>query len=217
MKGRSRRTVGNAILRRLPFGLQPLLPPGLVIGRHTYGPIDYDTTFPMYTEGAQIVVGAFCSISAEARILGGGEHAIQRPSTFPIKARLVDPEEHTAPDSNDTGPTVIGNDVYIGVGAVVLSGVTVGDGAVIGAGAVVTKSVDPYAIVAGNPARPVRYRFDEPTRQRLLALQWWDWDDEKIRRMLPWFMGDVDEFLNEAERIESAQPSAAPADTRQHA
>jgi acetyltransferase-like isoleucine patch superfamily enzyme len=194
----------NALHRKVPrTDWKPLLPPGLEIGRHTYGPTDFDLTFPMFTEGAQTIVGAFCSISGEARILGGGEHLVTRASTFPLKARLFDPDEHTGPESVDTGPTVIGNDVYIGIGAIVLSGVTIGDGAVVGAGAVVSKSVAPYAVVVGNPAQLVRFRFDSDIRDRLLALQWWTWDDEKIEQLLPWFMGDVESFLDKAESLQS--------------
>jgi acetyltransferase-like isoleucine patch superfamily enzyme len=205
MSGRRRRKIINAIRRRIPFTTwHPPLPPGLVVGHHTYGFVDAEETFPMYTEGARIVVGAFCSISSEARVLGGGEHAINRASTFPIKARLFDPEERTAADSIDKGPTVIGNDVYIGVGAIVLSGVTIGDGAVVGAGAVVSKPVPPYAVVAGSPARIVRYRFESEIRDRLLALRWWEWDDAEIHALLPWFMGDVVSFLDEAERRHGA-------------
>jgi acetyltransferase-like isoleucine patch superfamily enzyme len=155
----------------------------------------------MYTEGARTVVGAFCSISPESRILGGGEHAIDRASTFPLNARLFGPAGRTALDARDTGPTVIGNDVYIGAGAIVRSGVTVGDGAVIGAGAVVAKSVPPYAVVAGNPARIIRYRFDSDTRARLLALRWWDWGDREIEASLRWFMADIRSFLDEMERV----------------
>jgi acetyltransferase-like isoleucine patch superfamily enzyme len=154
----------------------------------------------MYTERARTIVGAFCSISPESRILGGGEHSIDRASTFPFNARMFDPGGRNVPDSDDTGPTVIGNDVYIGVGAIVLSGVTIGDGAVVGAGAIVTSSVPAYAIVAGNPARVIRYRFDSETRARLLALEWWKWDDETIRAAQAWFMSDIQTFLDEAER-----------------
>ncbi|MCW3069638.1 MAG: chloramphenicol acetyltransferase [Solirubrobacterales bacterium] len=205
MKGRRRRKISNAVRRRLPFiAWTPLLPPGLTLGRHTYGPVDFEKTFPMYTEGARVEVGAFCSISGEARVLGGGEHVISRASTFPLKARLFDPAEKTAADSVDKGPTVIGNDVYIGVGAIVLSGVTIGDGAVVGAGAVVSKSIPPYAVVVGNPGRIVRYRFESDVRERLLALRWWEWDDSEIHALLPWFMDDVDAFLDEAERRRSA-------------
>jgi acetyltransferase-like isoleucine patch superfamily enzyme len=192
----------NAVRRRMPFARgRRLLPAGLIVGRHTYGPVDYHAVFPMYTEGARTVVGAFCSISPECRILGGGEHVIERASTFPLNARLFDPAGRTGLDATDTGPTVIGNDVYIGVGAIVLSGVSIGDGAVVGSGAVVTKPVPPYAIVAGNPAQIIRYRFDSETRARLLALRWWDWDDSDIHASLRWFMADIESFLDEMERL----------------
>lgn len=202
MNGVRRRRMINAVGRRVPLvKWPPLLPRGLVVGRHTYGPVDFFATFPMYTEGARTIVGAFCSISPECRILGGGEHAIDRASTFPLNARLFDPAGRTGLDSTDTGPTVIGNDVYIGVGAIVLSGISIGDGAVVGAGAIVSKSVPPYAVVAGNPARIIRYRFDGETRARLLALRWWNWTDERIGASLPWFMGDIESFLDEMERV----------------
>jgi chloramphenicol O-acetyltransferase type B len=176
----------------------PRLPPGVVVGRHTYG---YgEATFPMFTEGARIEIGAYCSISDQARILGGGEHVITRASTFPLTARLFDPARRTFTDAVDTGPTVIGNDVYIGVGAIVLSGVTIGDGAVVGAGAVVARSVPPYAVVVGNPAQIVHYRFESETRNRLLALRWWDWEDRDIEAALPLFTSDVESFLDEMER-----------------
>lgn len=174
------------------------LPPGVSVGRHTY---DYDKrTFPMFTEGAQVAVGAFCSISPEVRVLGGGEHVRSRASTFPFNARMFDPMERNAPDSIDTGPTRIGNDVWIGFGALILSGVTVGDGAIIGAGAVVCETVPPYAVAVGNPARVTHYRFSSEMRERLLAVRWWDWDDALIRARESWFMADVEVFLENAER-----------------
>ena len=79
---------------------------------------------------------------------------------------------------------MIGNDVWIGYEAVILSGVTVGDGAVIGARAVVTKDVPPYTVVGGVLAKPIRKRFDDRTAETLRALRWWEWDEEKIRRNL---------------------------------
>jgi acetyltransferase-like isoleucine patch superfamily enzyme len=176
-----------------------VLPRGVEVGRHTYGHDRH--TFPMFTEGARIVVGAFCSISPEVRILGGGEHVTTRASTFPLNARLFDPAKRNFPDATDKGTTVIGNDVWLGYGATVLSGVTVADGAVVGARAVVSESVPPYAVVVGNPARVVRYRFESEIQTRLLALRWWEWDDESIRKLEPWFMADVESFLDELERV----------------
>jgi acetyltransferase-like isoleucine patch superfamily enzyme len=162
----------------------------------------------MFTDRGSITVGAFCSFSPEVRVLGGGEHVTTRASTFPLATRFAKPGGSSSLDSVDKGPTTIGNDVWIGLGAILLSGVTIGDGAVIGAGAVVRASVPPYAIVAGNPAELVRYRFDADVRQRLLALQWWNWDDREIFAALPWFMRGVDAFLEEMERTHrSASPS----------
>ena len=80
---------------------------------------------------------------------------------------------------------MVGNDVWIGYEAVILSGVTIGDGAVIGTRAVVTKDVPPYTIVGGVPAKPIRKRFDDAVIERLEALRWWDWEEEKIRRAIP--------------------------------
>ena len=80
---------------------------------------------------------------------------------------------------------MVGNDVWIGYEAVILSGVTIGDGAVIGTRAVVTKDVPPYTIVGGIPAKPIRKRFDDAVIERLEALRWWDWEEEKIRRAIP--------------------------------
>jgi acetyltransferase-like isoleucine patch superfamily enzyme len=169
---------------RLPFiAGSRRLPPGVMVGRHTYGHDRH--SFPMFTEDARIVVGSFCSISPEVRILGGGEHVTTRASTFPLNARFFDPAKRNSLDAIDQGPTVIGNDVWIGYGATVLSGVTVGHGAVLGARAVVSQSVPPYAVVVGNPARIVSYRFAADVRNRLLALRWWDWDDEVIPAASP--------------------------------
>jgi carbonic anhydrase/acetyltransferase-like protein (isoleucine patch superfamily) len=126
---------------------------------------------------------------------------MDRASTFPLNALLFDRGKRTAPDAIDKGPTVIGNDVFIGIGAIVLAGVTIGDGAVVGAGAVVKNAVPPYGVVVGNPARIVHYRFEREIRERLLALRWWEWSDDQIRVMKKWFMGDVEAFLEEAERV----------------
>jgi acetyltransferase-like isoleucine patch superfamily enzyme len=183
-------------------GSRARLPPGVEVGRHTYG---YDgETFSMFTEGARIVVGAFCSISPQVRILGGGEHITNRVTTFPLNALIFDPRKRNAIDAVDEGPTVIGNDVWIGIGATILAGVRIGDGAVIGASTVVTRSVPPYAVVVGNPGHVIRYRFASEIRDRLLALRWWEWSDADIRALKPWFMADVESFLEEAERVRDA-------------
>ena len=192
---------------------QMILPAGVTVGRHSYG---YDeNTFGIFTHGASIEVGAFCSIAREARILAGSEHITTRVTTFPLNALLFDPAGGNAADVLNKGTTRIGNDVWVGLGATVLSGVSIGDGAVIGAGAVVSKSVPSYAIVAGNPAQIIRYRFDNVTCCRLLALQWWEWSDEQIIALKPWFMADVDAFLEEAERVQARVRACAPTARRE--
>jgi acetyltransferase-like isoleucine patch superfamily enzyme len=177
----------------------PALPYGVSIGRHTYG---YDeNTFRIFMHGARVDVGAFCSIGPQVCILAGSEHVTTRASTYPFEALLFDPASGNAAEAIDKGVTTIGNDVWIGLGATILSGVVVGDGAVVGAGAVVSKPVAPYAVVAGNPARVIRHRFDDETRRRLLSLKWWDWTDEEIRSLRHAFKADVEYFLELAERM----------------
>ncbi len=111
-----------------------------------------------------------------------------------VKAKF---SQHARPPAQRV---LIGHDVWIGRSAIVLPGVTVGDGAVVGAGAVVTKDVPPYAIVAGNPAQLIRYRFDEPTVQRLQATAWWLLDDAALRRLGP-HTNNVQKFLDNYESL----------------
>jgi acetyltransferase-like isoleucine patch superfamily enzyme len=146
------------------------------VGRFTYG----NPRFMLWNDSERIQIGAFCSIADEVVIFGGGEHRTDWVTTFPLRiafdAPLAGRDGHPA----SKGQTVIGNDVWIGYRAMILSGIAIGDGAVIGAGAVVTVDVAPYAIVAGNPAKVLRYRFSENEIGQLLALRWWEWDTDRI-------------------------------------
>jgi len=143
-----------------------------------------------------IKIGKFCSIASGAKILGGGNHKIYRVTSYPLKhVLLYDMKRRTDDCSEAKGPIIIGNDVWIGAYSIILSGVKIGDGAVVGAGAVVSKDVPPYAIVAGNPAKIIRYRFSESQIEELLLIKWWDWDIEKIKDNIELF-GDVDKFID---------------------
>src|SRR5690606_3523018 len=94
----------------------------------------------------------------------------------------------------------LGNDVWLGAQVFVRDGVVIGDGAIVAAGAVVTADVPPYAIVGGVPAKVLRYRFPEDIIRRLLAVQWWHWDEPRLRGAQPWFVqSDIDAFLRHAE------------------
>lgn len=134
--------------------------------------------------GDRLVIGRFCAIAEGARfIMNGANHAMSGFSTYPFNIFGHGWEEGFDPQSWERelrGDTVIGNDVWIGMEAIILPGVTVGDGAIIGARAVVAADVPAYAIVAGNPAHVIKRRFDDRTIERLLAIAWWDWPVEKI-------------------------------------
>ena len=130
----------------------------------------------------RLVIGKFCSIAHGASfVLNGGNHFADRLSSYPfsIFGAWGEPDPGAWPNK---GGITIGNDVWIGWDATILPGVTVGDGAIIAAKSVVSRDVEPYTIVAGNPAQPVRLRVEEDVRDRLLALQWWNWPVEKIQQ-----------------------------------
>jgi virginiamycin A acetyltransferase len=136
--------------------------------------------------GDRLIIGRFCAIAEGARfIMNGANHALGGFSTYPFNIFGHGWEHGFDPKSWEQeirGDTTVGNDVWIGMEAVIMPGVTIGDGAIIGAKAVVTHDVPPYAIVAGNPAKPVKIRFDEWTVKRLLSIAWWNWPVDKITR-----------------------------------
>ncbi len=183
------------LARMLGRDAGPRWPAHVRIGRHTYGLAPRNLVRP--TAAAPITVGAFCSIGPDVLIFGQADHPTHLASTFPFRAKLLRPEAENT-DAVTRGGVSIGNDVWIGARAIILSGVTVGDGAVIGAGAVVSRDVPPYAIVVGNPARAVRFRFDPPVIAALLALRWWDWPDDRIAALEDAFYGPVTTFLDRA-------------------
>lgn len=133
--------------------------------------------------GDRLRIGSFCSIAAETRfIMNGGNHVVDQFTTFPFSIFGNGWEEATPEAWPYRGDTVVGHDVWIGYGATVMPGVTIGNGAIVATRSVVTKDVEPYAIVGGNPARTIRHRFDEATRTRLEEIAWWDWGVERITR-----------------------------------
>ena len=147
----------------------------------------------------RLIIGKFCSIACGAKFLfNSGNHKMASLSTytFPLFFEEWDLEkENVAQAWDQKGDIIIGNDVWIGYEAVILSGVTIGDGAVIGCRAVVTKDIPPYTIVGGVPAKPIRKRFDEETIKELQKIKWWDWPEEKIAGKIPAIQaGDLEEL-----------------------
>lgn len=172
--------------------------PNIEVGEYTIyndfvrDPRDFEKNNVLYrypVNGDRLVIGRFCSIACGAKFMfTSGNHSMQSLAnyTFPI---FFDEWGLDAKDICDAwdnkGDTVIGNDVWIGYEAVIMPGVKIGDGAVIGTRAVVTKDVPPYTIVGGVPAKPIRRRFDDATVEKLEALRWWDWDEDRLKRALP--------------------------------
>lgn len=170
---------------------------GFEIGEFTYGtPI-----IRWWGEDAKLKIGRFCSIAANVKIYLGGNHRPECITSYPFPSPPMNQDWSNAnnrglptlPATN--GNVVIGNDIWIGDDAIILSGVTVGDGAVIAARSVVTKDVPPYAIVGGNPARIICHRFPEEEIAMLCELKWWDWDIVKINKFIPYLCdSDVTAF-----------------------
>ena len=169
--------------------------PNIEVGDYTiynafvHDPRDFEKNNVLYhypVNGDKLKIGKFCSIACGAKFLfTSGNHSMRSLAnyTFPIFFDEWDLDVKNIRDAWDNkGDTVIGNDVWIGYEAVIISGVTIGDGAIIGTRAVVTKDVPPYTIVGGVPAKPIRRRFDDAAIGKLEALRWWDWEEDKIKR-----------------------------------
>jgi len=167
--------------------------PNIVIGDYTYyddfedvSNFEKNVKYHFDFIGDKLIIGKFCMIASGATfIMNGGNHLTEATTAYPF-AIFGGAWQNAMKGKSypSKGDTVIGNDVWIGHGATIMPGVHIGDGAIIATKAVVTKNVEPYTIVGGNPAKPIKKRFSEDIISKLLQLKWWHWDIEKITQHL---------------------------------
>ncbi|TWG91850.1 acetyltransferase-like isoleucine patch superfamily enzyme [Nocardioides sp. J9] len=170
-------------------------------------------------EDSKLVVGKYSPLSETAIVMLGGEHPSDTVSQFPFRIHFRMPGAGQDGNPVPSTDTVIGSDVLVYQRAFIRGGVTIGHGAIVASNAVVTKDVPPYAIVGGNPARVIRYRYTEEQIAELLDIAWWDWSDEEVKEAVPLLTGkDVDAFIAWARErhprttpapLESAAPGTA--------
>lgn len=177
--------------------------PNIVVGDFTYfSDVDFEKHVTHHYDfiGDKLIIGKFCQIAAGVEfMMNGANHQMNAVSTFPFY--VMDGWEAKPPAFSDLpikGDTVVGNDVWIGQNATILPGVHIGDGAIVGCNSVVASDVPAYTIVAGNPARPIRKRFDDELIDLLEKFCWWDKSIEEIKALVPLLMcGDLDKVKNE--------------------
>ena len=164
--------------------------PNIIVGDFTYfADKDFEQHVTHHYDfiGDKLIIGKFCQIAAGVEfVMNGANHQMNASTTYPFN--IFGTWEQNAPAQSDLplkGDTVIGNDVWIGQNVTILPGVHIGDGAIIGACAVVASDVAPYTIVAGNPAKLIRKRFDDELTALLLKFKWWDKSVEEINSLIP--------------------------------
>lgn len=163
------------------------------LGKHSYGNPDV----LWWGEDVRLSIGSFCSIADGVTIIMGGNHRDDWVTTYPFSEFEDWPKAHAIPGHPASkGDIQIGSDVWIGNGATILSGVTIGDGAIVGARSVVAKTVPPYSIAVGNPARIIRHRFKLEIIDSLMEIAWWNWPEDEISAATPYLLSpDIENFV----------------------
>jgi virginiamycin A acetyltransferase len=190
---------------RLCFLKNIIKNPNIIVGDYTY----YDDFEDVYNFeknvkyhfdfiGDKLIIGNFCMIASDVTfIMNGANHLTEAISTYPFEIFANGWEKAMEGKTYPVkGDTVIGNDVWIGYNATIMPGVRIGDGAIIATNSTVVKDVDPYSIVGGNPAKEIRKRFSKEKIEKLLEIQWWNWEIEKITENLSILTDNNLETLN---------------------
>jgi len=184
---------------RLCFLKNIIKNPNIIVGDYTYYDdfenvhnFENNVKYHFDFVGDKLIIGKFCMIASDVTfIMNGANHLSQSISSYPFAIFGHGWEDAMKTKSYHTkGDTIIGNDVCIGHNANIMPGVTIGDGAIIATNATVTKDVEPYTIVGGNPAKPIKKRFSNSEIEYLLKLQWWNWDIERITKNIKTLTGN---------------------------
>lgn len=192
-------------LREVIFLKNFITNPNIVIGDYTYyhafhNPENFQNKNVQFGIESKLIIGKFCQIAEGTQfILSDSNHQIDGFSTYPFFIFGKEWAKYQ-PNWHQKGDTVIGNDVWFSHRSVVMPGVQIGDGAIIAAFSVVTKDVQPYSVVAGNPAKLVRERFPPEIVEQLLKIQWWNWDSEVITKHIPAIVGADIEKLHDVNK-----------------
>lgn len=189
---------------RLCFLKNIITRPNIIVGDYTYYDdfenvhnFEKNVKYHFDFIGDKLIIGKFCMIASDVRfIMNGANHLTEAVTSYPFAifgkdwANAMDGKTYPS-----KGDTIIGNDVWMGFNATIMAGVKIGDGAIIATNAVVTKDVEPYTIVGGNPAKEIKKRFSKEQIDILLELKWWDWDIEKITQNVQLLTGNDFEVL----------------------
>ena len=171
--------------------------PNIIVGDYTYyddsvAPTEFEKNNVLFNYpefGDKLIIGKFCSIASGTKfIMGSANHRLGSVTTYPFNVFGGSWQENTPDHMSQLpfkGDIVIGNDVWIGRESIIMPGVKIGDGAIIAAYSVVTKDVEPYSVVGGNPARFIKKRFNDELIELLLEFKWWDLSPEKLVTVLP--------------------------------
>ena len=181
--------------------------PNIIVGEFTYFAdknFEQHVTHHYDFNGDKLIIGKFCQIAAGVEfVMNGANHQMSAVSTYPFY--IFDGWNQKTPELKDMplkGDTVIGNDVWIGQNSTILPGVHIGDGAIVGLNSVVGSDISPYTVVAGNPAKKIRKRFDDDLIKLLLELKWWDKDINEIKNLIPLLTSsNLEEVRNQIKNI----------------
>jgi virginiamycin A acetyltransferase len=184
--------------------------PNIIVGDYTYydnynsSPLDFEkenVLFNYLEFGDRLIIGKFCAIASGVKfIMGSANHRINSVTTYPFNVFGGAWQEVTKPHLSELpykGDTIIGNDVWIGRESIIMPGVKIGDGAIIAAYSVVTKDVESYSLVGGNPAKFIKYRFDRELIDLLLKFKWWDLESNQLAEVIPLLCNSDLEFVKE--------------------